>query len=217
MKGVILSLPSKSRASRSVGSVAGFIKQNFSLLVFAFCFTIGVVCGAAAFSRADVSFLEDMDLLFATNLHSRLSQGMLSSFVAHFASDFIFFAAVALCGFSPWGVGALPFIYGFKGFGTGLSAAFLISTYGFKGFGFYLSVILPGAFLFSLCLLFMCTECSKLSLRIAKLVFGTGDERAFSAEYVRKQLVSLLRFLLLTALSALCDMLLWSFVAKLFF
>ena len=67
-------------------------------------------------------------------------------FVACFASDFIFLAVVFLLGLAPWGIPFLPFVSAFKGFGTGLTAAYLIITYSLKGAGFYLLVVLPGTF-----------------------------------------------------------------------
>jgi hypothetical protein len=75
-------------------------------------------------------------LLFTTNLDARLGQNAVSTFCACFASDFIFLTVVFLLGLAPWGIPFLPFISAFKGFGTGLTAAYLIITYSLKGAGF---------------------------------------------------------------------------------
>lgn len=219
MKGVILSLPRKGKAPRRrvEFSASVLLRQNLPQLVFLLFFATGVLWGAMVSVNADKDFLKDMDFLFTTNLDSRLSLGLLGSFAAHFASDFIFVAVAVLCGLSPWGIGVLPFVFAFKGFGTGLSAAYLISTYGLKGLGFYLVVVLPGTFVFSVCLLFLCTEGARMSLHFAYAVFGKGDLTPTINIRVRKFLSRCAYFLFLSAVAAVCDMLLWGFASKLFF
>lgn len=220
MKGVILSLPvrSKPKKARRDFSPQVFVKRYLSTVIFTLFFTAGVVWGAVTSLKSSEDFLLDMDFLFTTNLESRLSASLLSSFMAHFASNFIFFAVTALCGLSPWGVGVLPFIVAFKGFGTGLSAAYLMSTYGLKGLGFYVVVVLPGTFIFSLCLLTMCGECSKMSLRLAKNIFlGKNEGTLPLSAYVKRYLFRCAYFLLCSAVGAVCDMIFWSFVSTLFF
>ncbi len=219
MKGVILSLPArnKSRRVHRGFSFDVFIKRYLCTIIFTLFFTSGLVWGVVVSVKADESFLLDMDFLFTTNLQSRLSLGMLSSFAAHFASNFIFVAAALLCGLAPWGVGVLPFVLAFKGFGTGLSAAYLISTYGLKGLGFYITVVLPGAFIFSVALLFMCSECSTMSLRIARLIFFKYEDSVPVFLSVKKYFFRCAYFLFISAIGAVCDMLFWSFVSGLFF
>ncbi len=219
MKGVILSIPVRSRPQkpRRSMSLEVFVKRYLSTVIFTLFFTAGVVWGAVVSLKAEVEFLADMDFLFTTNLQSRLSQGMLSCFAAHFASNFIFFTAAALCGLSPWGVGVLPFIVAFKGFGTGLSAAYLISIYGLKGLGFYIVVVLPGTFIFSLALLFMSAHCTTMSLRLARFVFVKAEGAVPVTVYVKNYLFRCSYFLLVSAAGAICDMLFWSFVSGLFF
>lgn len=219
MKGVILSLPVKSKPKRAYRDFSRdvFVKRYLWVAVFTLFFMAGVVYGAVTSAKATEDFLLDMDFLFTTNLQSRLSVGLISSFMAHFASNFIFFAAAVLCGLSPWGIGVLPFVVAFKGFGTGLSAAYLISTYGLKGLGFYFVVVLPGTFIFSLALLFMCSESGQVSLRIARHIFSKAEGAVHISAYVKNYLFRCAYFLLLSAVGALCDMVFWSFVSKLFF
>ena len=219
MKGVILSLPTKTKAKRECRdfTLSVFLKRYLWVLVFTLFFAAGVVWGAVTSVKASEDFLLDMDFLFTTNLQSRLSVGVVSSFAAHFASNFIFFVLAVLCGLSTWGTGALPFVVAFKGFGTGLSAAFLISTYGLKGLGFYLVVVLPGTFIFSLALMFLCSESAKVSARIARYLFKGKDSSVPLSAFVKSYLLRCAYFLLLSAAGALCDMFFWSFVSKLFF
>ncbi len=219
MKGVILSLPVRHHRRRHQRdfSLDVFLKKHLSTILFTLVFSAGIVWGAVVSVKADEAFLLDMDFLFTTNLQSRLSMGMLSSFAAHFASNFIFIIAATLCGLSPWGMGVLPFVLAFKGFGTGLSAAYLISAYGLKGLGFYIVVVLPGAFVFSLALTFMCSESSLMSVQIARCVFSKSENPVPLWLRVKKYLFRCVYFLFVSAIGALCDMFFWSFVSTLFF
>lgn len=217
MKGVILSLPvrNKSKHRFSDFSLGTFLRKNSASLLFTLFFTFGVVWGACTALKAEDEFVSRMDFLFTTNLSSRLSMGMFSSFTAHFASNFLFFTAAVLCGLSVWGAGALPLVTAFKGFGTGLSGAYLISAYGLKGIGFYIFVVLPGTFVFSLALIFLCSESTLMSLQIAKSVFTKNHSTA--SIHIKTYLLRCLWFLFLSVAGALCDMFFWSFVSKMFF
>lgn len=218
MKGVVLSLPVKSRR-KTVDSKSLFngARRNLFLILNALFFTAGIIWGAVVELKADEAFLFNMDFLFTTNLDSRLGVSLLSSFMAHFASNFIFICAALFCGLSPLGVGLIPFVSAFKGFGTGLSAAYLMSTFGLKGLGFYIVVVLPGAFVFSLVLLYMGNESMRISLKIAKVFFSQKEEILPLSKFVRRYLFRCTYFLLMSAVGALIDMFLWSFGSKLFF
>lgn len=219
MKGVILSLPARNRKPRPTVNLTPevFFRRHLGTVIFTLFFTAGVIWGAFTSLKSDPEFLADMDFLFTTNLDPRLDEGLLGSFTAHFASNFIFFTAVLLCGLSPWGTGAFPLLVAFKGFGTGLSAAYLMSTYGLKGLGFYIVVVLPGTFIFSLILIFMCSESARTSLRIARCVFSKAQNGVPVTGYVKSYLMKCARYLLMSALGAVCDMFFWSFVSGLFF
>ncbi len=219
MKGVVLSLPVRNRrkSRRSLGSALSFIRLNIPALAFVAVFAAGVAGGVLAFLRCDSGFLEDLDFLFLTNIESARGESMLSSFVSHFASNFLFVLVTVLCGLSPWGVGIIPLCFAFKGFGTGISAAYLMSTYGFKGFGFYLGVVLPGTFVFSVSLLYLCIESSSLTFKISKAVFLSHKEGECLSPHLRAYLSKCVRCLFVSALGASVDMLLWQFIADLFF
>lgn len=219
MKGVILSIPTRSKSKPSSGRISldVFVKRYLFSVIFILCFALGIIRGAFASADAQAQLLEDMDFLFNANLQSRLSAGLLSSFAAHFASNFIFFSATVLSALSPWGAVALPCVAAFKGFGTGVFAAYLISSFGIKGVGFYLAVVMPGTFIFTMVLLFLSSESCRVSLKIARCIFGKTNLPAPLGGYVKSYLFRCVYYLLISALAAVCDMLLWSFAAKLFF
>ena len=222
MKGLILSLPVRNKKSITVKKeykedFRRDLRRYIPFIMLILSFTAGVVLGALAFKTEDKKFLNGMDFLFAANLKSGENLSFAGSFAAFFSSDFLFLSAVILLGLSPWGCGVIPFVYGFKGFGTGFMGAYLISSMGLKGFGFYVTVILPGAFMFSLCLLFFSVKAMGLSFRLGSaLFFAKTGESALSA-FVRRFLKISGKYLVLTALCAVCDVFFRCFVAEIWF
>lgn len=164
MKGVVFSFKRsdvirRPRISLSTSDLRYFFRRyGLHTVVVAFLLA-GLIFGTVYAKNADSQLLQSLDFLFTTNLDIRLQQNFLGTFCACFASDFIFLLAVFLLGFSPWGIPALAFVVSFKGFGTGITAGFLIHNYAFKGAGFYLLILLPGTFLFCLALISI-TVCS---------------------------------------------------------
>ena len=156
MKSIVFSFKKRYLFRRSKGispsDVRFFIRRYSVVLIFVSAFLTGLVFGSIYASKADKQMLDSLDFLFTTNLDARLGQNAVSTFCACFASDFIFLTVVFLLGLAPWGIPFLPFVSAFKGFGTGLTAAYLIVTYSLKGAGFYLLIVLPGTFLFCLAL-----------------------------------------------------------------
>lgn len=222
MRGFVFTFkPSRTRAKRSVHSKISEISEIFRkygiVIFFTVVFGLGTLAGSVYASRAQESFLQKLDFLFTTNLDVRLSQPVFSTFVASFASNFIFVLYVFLCALAPWGVAVLFFAPAFKGFGTGLSAGYLFITYGFRGVGFYLLVILGGTFLFCFALIVECIQAHLLSFRVAKCVFKGSDLQYPIPMYLRSFLFRSLYALIITAAASALDMLLWTTFSGLFF
>ena len=160
MKSIVFSFKKRYLFRRSKGispsDVRFFIRRYSVVLIFVSAFLTGLVFGSIYASKADKQMLD-----------ARLGQNAVSTFCACFASDFIFLTVVFLLGLAPWGIPFLPFVSAFKGFGTGLTAAYLIITYSLKGAGFYLLVVLPGTFLFCLALV----KLSAYAFEISKQMF----------------------------------------------
>lgn len=219
MKGVILSLPVRNKKSITVKKeykrdFKADLRRYLPVGVLVLFFTAGVISGSAAFSAGDKAFWADMDFIFPSVFDY---MSIPRSFVAFFGSDFLFFSMSLLCGLSPWGSVAVPFVYGFKGFGTGFAGAMLICTMGLKGFGFYLTVVLPGAFLFSLCLLFYSVRAMAMSVRIGYSLFSRNSSENSLPHYAKGFLRLSGKYLILTFLCALCDVFFRTFVAKIWF
>ena len=142
-------------------------------------------------------------------LDARLGQNAVSTFCACFASDFIFLTVVFLLGLAPWGIPFLPFVSAFKGFGTGLTAAYLIITYSLKGAGFYLLVVLPGTFLFCLALV----KLSAYAFEISKQMFFSLIGHSHQTNSLKNEVIDFcsrsVSALIMTFCSTLLDTALW--------
>jgi stage II sporulation protein M len=143
------------------------VTMNKTICLLALLFLIGMTVGAVVSRNAGFRSISHLDFLFAGNFKARLNQPFVAIFSASFASAFLFILACFLCGLSIWGAFLLPAIPFFRGFGLGLTSGFLYAAYGWKGFLYNLSVILPGAFLCCIAILFGTMEGIRYSRSLA--------------------------------------------------
>lgn len=136
------------RFSLTTQDIKYYIKRYGIYILFISMLIVGLACGTVYAMSADKEMLASLDFLFFTNLDARLSQNVINTFCACFASDFIFLFAVFLLGLTPWGIPVLPFIVFLKGFGTGITAGYLFSVHSLKGIVFYLLYCCPEHFYF---------------------------------------------------------------------
>ncbi|MCH5304489.1 MAG: hypothetical protein J1E41_06465 [Ruminococcus sp.] len=221
MKGVIFTL--KNRRQRrglpavrlpNIENIRSILRRRGTLIFFVSSMLLGLFFGSASVSSLSSKTLKTLDLLFTTNLPERLKNGIAGAFCASFASDFIFLFISVLCALSLWGVIVLPFIAFFKGFGIGVSAAYLISSYGIKGALFYFLIILPGVFFFSMILVHQLSACYYI---FKKLFFNVTRARNYNAKenlglFLKKSLI----YLMWTLIASFADALLWCVFAGLF-
>ncbi len=223
MKGLVFTLRprnrylTKEKEHRSFKSLLILFRRYGSTVYFTSLFAIGMFAGSISARNAGAELLNNLDFLFTTNLESRLAQPVFSTFSASFASGFIFLLYIFLCGLAPWGMVLTPVAALFKGFGTGLSAGYLIITYGFKGVGFYLLVILGGTFISSFALVIESIQAHYFSCKMFRLIFSGDDGVLAVRGLVRKYLFRSLYMLILTACGSLVDMMLWRGFSGLFF
>ena len=181
------------------------VRENWELVLLALFLLAGMVCGAFYARNAGMDAISRLDFLFSGNFKARISEPVLLTFTASFASSFLFLFACFLCGLSMWGAFFIPLILIFRGFGLGLTSGYLYSAYGIKGILFNFSVILPGAFFCCLALLLAAREGIRLSHRLSAV--------SCSSDSVNKAQMKLyvLRFgeiLALAFFAALIDLLL---------
>ena len=215
VKGFIFSIKEKTdlirtgRFSLTTQDIKYYIKRYGIYILFISMLIVGLACGTVYAMSADKEMLASLDFLFFTNFDARLSQNVINTFCACFASDFIFLTVVFLLGLAPWGIPFLPFVSAFKGFGTGLTAAYLIITYSLKGAGFYLLVVLPGTFLFCLALV----KLSAYAFEISKQMFFSLIGHSHQTNSLKNEVIDFcsrsVSALIMTFCSTLLDTALW--------
>lgn len=223
MRGIVFSLNKKDKNRGSAKSGKGrtrrldfkYLLRRYGAVAF---FTVILISGLTAGTVASGSFSDELmsrlDFLFTTNLPERLSNGAPGAFCASFASDFLFLLFSFLMGLSLWGIVFLPFAVFLKGFGVGVSAAYLFTDYSVSGLVFYLTVLLPGIFLFSMALVYQSSSSYYISKKILVTLFRK-EEYSIGYPlkiYFKKSLV----YLLCALLASLLDMALWFTFAGLF-
>ena len=197
----------------SIGSAKTSVKRylsRYGLQVFFMAlFMLGLVIGASFYRNYDKSIFDKLDLLFLSNIRSRLDMTAFEIFISCFASYFLFVFAAFLCAFSVWGFSALPIVALFRGFAVGLSSAFIFALYKMSGIGFYILVVLPGTVLFLLTMISYFTRAFGLSLRFNRLsVLGNNDTGGIKPA-IRFFLKKSLMVFFYTGGCAVVDMLLW--------
>lgn len=218
MKGLVFTLKrrkpiSKSSFRKSLNA-KHFFKTYGIVLFFTLMLIIGLTLGSLFFKNIGESTLKKLDVFFVTNITDRLKNGYIGAFCASFASNFLFLLFAFLMGFSLWGMALLPVNVLFKGFGIGISAGFLFTNYSFKGIIFYLIILLPGIFLFSMALVYQSSLSFNLGKRLVYKLYSR-DEFSFKSStkiYLQRSFL----YFLFTLFASVVDMSLWGLFGGLF-
>lgn len=220
MRGIVFSLKNREHRAYGFSRLRDFSLKRFMSLYsvrafFFLMFFVGVIFGASSFDPSSTELLSQLDFLFVTNLSNRLSLSAFDVFCSSFASDFLFVFSCFLLSFTAWGMFALPALCAFKGYGLGITAAYLISEHSLSGLGFFVLVILPGAVLFFMAFIVSLNEAFTHSVDLLKLYFSSKTDvllhRNIKTFFVRFFIV-----LIFAVFSAIVDMILWSLFANMF-
>ncbi len=222
MKSIVFSLKHREydflhgfSRNRRLFSLKKFISYYAVHLAFFLIFVVGIVLGSFSVKNATSDFLKNLDFLFVTNLSARLDLSAFSIFCSSLASNFIFIFIAFLLAFSAWGTFALPLLCVFKGYGVGISSAYLFWQYSVTGIGFYILVILPGTVLFLFAFIMALKESLFASFGLFKFYITSKtdliSQKLIKTYFFRNSLV-----LVFVALSSVLDMLLWMLFANMF-
>lgn len=223
MKGIVFSIKHRhygSSKQHHTSRIHNFsIKRFFSYYgvqsFFLIIFILGIVLGSFSYKGASDNLLTSLDFLFVTNLDNRLKLSAFDIFSSSFASNFLFVFAVFLLSFTAWGIFALPFLCAFKGFGVGISSAYMFSQYSVTGIGFYILVILPGTVLFLFAFITALKEAFSQSFYLLKMYIPSATD-SLLLRHTKTYLFRNFVILIFTAFSAIVDMIMWVVFANMF-
>ena len=170
MKGIVLKIKSPKNYHNRKNNITYFVKRYGIFAMFLVSILVGFILGIYCGVNTGLEFKESFDFLFPTDFTDRASLDYLGVFSCNFAPIFIFFVAIFLLGFCPWGNGLTPVVTMFKGFGMGLSLTTLCSISGLKGFGFFLLAMIPGFFISSASLALQGEKTFHLSANVFKVI-----------------------------------------------
>ncbi|MCI2192390.1 MAG: stage II sporulation protein M [Oscillospiraceae bacterium] len=161
----------KNRINLSVISEA--LHKYHRLALWAVILLAGVICGALLSVKLDVSHLQKVGQLFASNYSSLTTETAGQKFASSISASFVFVFVCFLCGLSVWGAFFIPMVPFFRGIGIGITGGYLYLMRGMQGFLFYGLILLPGAFFSCLSVLFASNFSWSFSKRISSAgLFG---------------------------------------------
>ncbi len=221
MKGVIFTLKRRRLRLRfpelrlpDLERLKTVLHRRGSLIFFLSDMIAGMIFGSLIVNSLSKQTLASLDLLFTTNLPQRLKSGISGAFFASFASDFIFLISAVVFSLSLFGAVFLPLTAFFKGFGIGVSAAYLVTGYGISGALFYFLIILPGVFAFGIILAYELSSGLAIYKKIfMNLVKGRNYPLKTALVVFLKKSV---KYLLFTIMVSAGDTVLWFFFAGMF-
>lgn len=224
MKSIVLSVPqpkfvcSQTSYSPFKSNITYFLKRYGLVTFFIIALFSGMIMGAVCAGTADESLLDKLDILFSNNISVRGEQTLAKTFINSFGTSFMFLALFFCLSLSPLGVAAIPLIMFFRGFGYGISSGFLCITYGFKGLIYYIFVMLLGAFISSLSLVYAAQYCFDFSKSMIISIFGR--DTASATGNLKSKLGALLLncsyMIILIIFAALLDTVLYYLIGGLF-
>lgn len=190
------------------------LRRRGGVMFFLSSLIIGLVFGSAAVNSLSKSTLNALDFLFMTNLPEKLKGGISGAFFAGFAADFLFLSAAVFFSVSLFGALFLPAVAFFKGFGIGISAAYLVSNYALKGALFYFLIILPGVFAFTMVLVYELSAGFSIYKKVFQNLFRGKNYplRGAFIMFMKKSLKNLLFTFIISA----ADAVIWFLFAGLF-
>ncbi len=178
MKSIVLAVPqpkfshAPKRYSPFKSNVKLFFKRYGIIAFFITLLFAGMIFGSIKAGTASSGSLEKFASFFSDTLNFGKNQTPMKTFVNSFTVSFVFAAVLFVLSMSPLGVIFIPVIMTIRGFEYGITSGYLCITYGLKGLAYYITVILLGAFISSLALVYVSQYCIDFSLSLMFSILG---------------------------------------------
>ncbi len=223
MKSIVVSVPQsgfvyRERAYSPVRSNVSYFFKRYGLIAFFITVLfVGMIFGAIQAGTADSELIDKLNLILTDNVFVKGQDTAAGKFINSFGTSFMFLMVMFVLSLSPFGVAAVPAVIFFRGFGYGVSSGFLCITYGFKGLIYYIFVMLIGAFISSLALIYVSQYCFDFSRNLCCAIFCRASKYSVSMrERLSSLLMSIGYMLLLIIFASLVDTGLYYLIGGLF-
>ncbi len=218
MKSIVIALPQTNSALEHEKRPAAerlvcFVRQYGIMLFLVAVLLSGFVCGAVR-SSSGAAQLTGVDKFLIT-LPSSGDKTPVMVFADSFSVTFVFAAALCFLALTPAGLPAIPALMFFRGFEFGLFSGVLCGAYGFSGLAYFISVVLAGAFLSSLALVYISQYCLGCSASMLLAVLGRAAGLPLRERF-RELLINGAYSIMIVVFSSLTDTLLYFLIGRLF-
>ena len=182
MKSIIVAVPQSDAAdeyktySPLLYEMKCFLQRYGMISMLITILFLGLIMGAVRIGMTSSDAMSRVNDFILKLLSYETSQTPAAAFIRSFVFSFVFIALLYLISISPTGLFFIPAVLFFRGFSYGIVSAVLCVSFGLKGLAYYISVILPGAFLSSMALLYFAQYCMDFSVSVLFLIFGKSAE-----------------------------------------
>lgn len=166
----------------SCKKIRGIISKDFGCKLLVLMCIAGILFGSLAAAGTEQGS-SGLSVLTQDYFAERTSSGFFSVLFKSFLSSFSFLAVAFLLGNFNFGcfiVGAVPF---FKGYGIGTALGFMFRSYGAKGLAYSALIIIPGAVVSSMVMIFAAYSSAKLSYELLKKLMGKVGKERFKLDF----------------------------------
>lgn len=153
-------------------NLKAYFKRYGMITFFIVVLFAGMIFGEVKAGTASDDILSKINSLFSGSLISDSTASPAATFINSFSASFAFVLTLYCLSLSPLGIVLIPGVMFFRGFEYGVSSGFLCITYGLKGLAYYILVMLLGAFISSLALVYVAQYCIDFSLSVLFSIFG---------------------------------------------
>lgn len=178
-------------------------RSNILLTVLTTLFITGLVIGALCVRTAENDVLDKVIRMFRNYIEVRAQQQMFQNFASSFIVGNICIVLLYLLGLAAWGAPVILCIPMFEGLGVGMTCGTLYADYGWAGFGYSALIIVPGALISAIGVIYAARE----SLRCSARLFSEHClSRAVEREPFKDYSIKFLILAMLILLAAAVDM-----------
>ena len=178
MKSMIVAVPQPNSEDKYkhyspvLSSLKCFLQRYGMITMLIAILFFGLIMGAIRIGMTSSDALSRINAILSNFLNPNVSQTPAETFMKSFTFSFVFILLLYAFSISPTGLLFIPAVLFFRGLGYGLISGVLCVSYGLKGLAYYITVILPGAFLSSMALLYLAQYCMDFSASVLFLIFG---------------------------------------------
>lgn len=154
----------------NVGKLLNYIKESKYYIFLLFLLIVGMLFGAISINFLGDGFINAVDDWFKSYVSFRTQKGFIEIFFSSFLSSTLYVMVIVLSSFGIGGIGLLPLLVFFRGFGTCSVSGLLYRNFSLQGIAFANLILLPFFIAVDFILLYICNEALNVSFRFLDIL-----------------------------------------------